>query len=383
MITSTFELVYTSIREENTKQAHRSPVKTYTGEIAYFGDGNGNPKFIFDNYSTGKPKPTLLIKVFNDEAYIKRLKLIKTILDIGKNEFRYSPFAFAAPIGYGFFDSGKNEILGLGNQPRTPFMVYVFNKNSNDLQKVISVDNKSKIISGSADFNHDSRIAIAHKLFELFRILENLQLTYQKCEQYQIVHYDIKAANYIVDTMGNIFIVDLDSSGLYHWDKKKFIFSPLFDLTLYESSMLLPYEVSCTVEKAKSMLDRERWHVKERYSEIWLAWSLIYRVLTGFQSPFFFLQTKDHHQIYTFLKENNITDLFSVDTLSKGDFLDKYVNSKGSKSKSIKEVHAHLLKAVSPQLRSMINKVFIQGFYEFHLRPYFFRLSKDFHFLEQ
>jgi hypothetical protein len=374
-ISPSFTLVYTSIREENTKNNGKSPVKVFVGEVSFFGDGNGDPKFLFEKYQEGKPK--LLIKTFNDNYQVNCLRYLKTILDIGKNEFRFSPFVYAAPIGYGTFSKYSQSILEIGGQEQVPFMVYVFNENSNDLQKLISVDNKDEILSGMANFDYKRRKAIASRLFELFRLLENLKLQYDRCEQFQIIHYDIKAANYIIDDADNIFIVDLDQSGLFDLITRKFIYRPTCDLLNYDF-LLLPYEVLVSKYNSKSKIDQERWEIKEKHTEIWLAWLLIYRVLTGFESPFFFLNTTDHSKIDQFIKRHTIKSLFSKETLQSGDFLNGYIKDPSSKLKLIENIANHFQSAVSQPYQTMMNQVFINGFYEFNLRPSFFRLYNEF-----
>jgi hypothetical protein len=380
---NSFNLVYTSIREENTRVDKAKSVKSYHGQISEFGDGNGDPKFLFANEDTNKPK--LLIKTFNNKDQVNNLRFLKTILDIGKNEFRFSPFAYAAPIGYGFFESEAQKVLEISGQGNVPFMVYVFNEESQDLQKIISQDNHNDIIIGKQKFNYLRSNSIALKLFNLYGLLENLQLQYHQCEQYQIIHYDIKAANYILDSNDNIFIVDLDQSGVYGRVKKVYVYKPFCDLTIYESSgVLLPYEISTEKESSTSQIDKELWNMKERYTEIWMAWSLIYRVLTGFQSPFFFLRTTNHENINHFIKSNNITDLFSKSTYLRGDSFDCYAkNDEQKKHEFINNISLHVDKAVSKDLRDMMNQVFIKGFYDFNLRPTFYKLSQEYNLLDK
>lgn len=370
---TSFQLKYTNI-EDNISKPSSITQKVEKGDICVFSEGNGIPKFLF--YRNPKYKPTLLIKIIPNIKSVKNLVKLKSILDKGIPYFKNSPFAHAVPIGYGKFSKDESRKLNLNPDNDMNFTIYIYKHGCNGLNTIFQEDNFQDIIDGKNTFKYALRNILADKIIDLFFLLEDLSEYYDGCPPYQILHHDIKPENYIIDEHNNIFIVDFDQSGyLNTFDKSNFV-KPLADLRQYDF-LFLPYEVIMDKCEVKSKIDIELWEYKEVYTERWMAWLLILRILTGIENPFMFCQSYDYQTVYQFIHSNKITDLFSKRAYELGDIFKKY--ELNLKNKYIQNLTSHFNRTLSYGQREMMNSIFLKGFSNFFSRPSFYSYKNEYY----
>lgn len=368
-IASFFGIEYTSIAEQITK-TRGTPKKYDIGTVFEFAEGNGFPKFVLDRKNN---KPRLLFKVIPDLKCLDNLVTLKTILVNGEVPSKSPYFAYAVPIGYGKLTPEQYIGLGIESDSDVHFAVYVFKEECRTLTTILKNDSIQGILDGSYNFNYSQRIQIKNNLINLYYTLEDLSELYEKVP-YRILHYDIKPDNYLVDNDNNIYTVDFDQSGFLKTNKSELV-RPTADLSQYDY-LFLPYEVVTPKENAMYDTDKRLWALKEIYTEIWMAWLLLFNVLTGLPNPFMFCRSYDHKTIFEFLRSNNITDLFSEKTYEKGDRFNKHNN--GTKKQYIQNLITHLNKSLTKGQKEIMNTIFIKGFYSFPDRPDFYRYKTEF-----
>lgn len=369
-IASFYGIEYTSIAEQITK-SQGTPKKYDIGTVYEFAEGNGFPKFILDRNNN---KPRLLIKVIPDLKSMDNLITLKTLLVKGGVPSKSPYFAYAVPIGYGTLTPSQYIGLDRESDSNVYFAVYVFKENCKNLTTIFEDDTMQGLLDGSYLFKYQERNRIANNLIDLYYTLEDLSELYENVP-YRILHYDIKPDNYLIDSNNNIYTVDFDQSGFIRTNKSGLV-RPMVDLSQYDY-LFLPYEVLVTKkEEAKSDTDKRLWEVKEIYTETWMAWLLLFRILTGISNPFMFCRSYDHNTIYQFLQTNSISDLFSERAYELGDSLKKYDNA--TKKQYIQNLITHFNKSLSKGQKEIMNAIFIKGFYSFPDRPDFYRYKTEF-----
>lgn len=372
LVNPSFNLVYTSIREENT-QRKGGAEKSELGKMYIVTDieGNGFHKFIFDREIEGKPR--LLIKTFTKKETVENLKFLKFAVDTGIDNFKYSPFPYAIPIGYEIFEKETYKKLGKDSLIDVPFTVYIFKEDCEDLSSVFENDDEEDIFTNNHNFDYAKRKMVADKLIDLYSIIENINLRYNDCDKYQILHYDIKPSNYLIDKYEDIFFIDFDQSGLYSYVQDKFIYRPIANIST-NKFLFLPAELLYEKGNFNANANLDLWYKKELYTERWMSWLLLFRILTGLRNPFRFYDYYEHDMVYSFIKSNSIRDIFSEKAYTLGNCFHQVRNEQDRK-KYLQNLMDHFDKGLTFGLKEMMNDVFLKGFYDFSLRPSFFKYN--------
>ncbi|MCB0536265.1 MAG: hypothetical protein KDE33_01940 [Bacteroidetes bacterium] len=352
------------------------------GEIEYFEKGK-NHKWIFvPKKGNGKK---YLIKAFPNVEMVRRLITIKKIFLKGSTKTRFSPFRYAAPFGYGIFKEDHFKSLGIPYLQDTYFMVYYFADEYKDLSCVFMEDDLREIVFQSKKFDYTRRKKIAKQFFNIYSSLENLQEYSPSCHPFQILHYDIKADNYLIGANDEVLIIDIDQSGLYlhikptpeiiteYWiDESAIVGKRIFKPKCEPFGFyFLPYEYKAKEINIKDNLHKEFWANKEKATEIWLAWLMIFRVLTGIQNPFIFIGSRNIEEVYLFIQENKVEDLFSLSPFIAGDFLKNIIPDQNERAKKLENITDHYNNSLSPHIKEILNTVFLKGYYNFYSRPKF------------
>lgn len=370
-----FQLRYISVKELNMKRNYAAATKVLSGNISVFDDAGSSPKFLFRQHD-GK-RYTFLIKLFHDDRTVENMIALKTQLDIGGSH-KGSIFEFAVPIGFNRLDYQDvlllNTLEGCSLNTDCSFyiLVYIYKAGCKSLQSIFEDNFFERIEKAQYLFNSRYRVKIADSLFTLYSILENIQFFFRGCKPYQVLHYDIKPENYLLDSFDNIYLVDLDQSGLYDIPKDRFVFPPTCKPYYF---YFLPYEVDADITRASSLQDTENWENRVLYTERWLAWLLLFRVLTDIENPFWFVNSNKAEVVANFIKTNNIGDLFSEKTIACEIKYAYLTDTKKRRDTQMRIAH-HLNSVVPENYKHAMNHVFIKGLTQFSARPNFYKISE-------